>query len=148
MKLLKPKQGFLGIDGKNNLKTKSIIIPFGLEKTVTYGKGTRNGPKEIIKASHQVELFDEDLNCEPCKKFGFKTIKFFKIKNDMKSSLQQIEKIVKKVIENKQFPIDAAIKPAFLPIKLMTLVAKIAPTAIPTTDIDIGRVDSDFKGLI
>ena len=105
MKLLKPKQGFLGIDGKNNLKTKSIIIPFGLEKTVTYGKGTRNGPKEIIKASHQVELFDEDLNCEPCKKFGFKTIKFFKIKNDMKSSLQQIEKIVKKVIENKQFPL-------------------------------------------
>jgi agmatinase len=23
--------------------------------------GTKNGPKEIIKASHQVELYDEEL---------------------------------------------------------------------------------------
>ena len=30
----------------------------------------------------------------------------------------------------------------------MTFVAKIAPIAIPTTDIDIGKVESDFKGLI
>ena len=43
---------------------------------------------------------------------------------------------------------DAKINPAFLPIKLITLVARIAPTAMPTTDIDIGKVESDFKGLI
>ena len=43
---------------------------------------------------------------------------------------------------------DRYIKPSFLPIKLITFVAKIAPTAIPTTDIDIGNVESDFKGLI
>ena len=51
-------------------------------------------------------------------------------------------------METKKFPIDAKIKPAFLPIKLITLVEMIAPTAIPTTDIDIGKVESDFKGLI
>jgi hypothetical protein len=27
-------------------------------------------------------------------------------------------------------------------------VATIAPSAIPTTDIDIGKVDKDFNGLI
>ena len=43
---------------------------------------------------------------------------------------------------------DAEINPAFLPIKLMTFVAKIAPIAMPTTDIDLGKVESDFKGLI
>ena len=47
-----------------------------------------------------------------------------------------------------EFPIDADINPAFLPIKLITLVAKIAPIAIPTTDIDIGKVDNDCNGLI
>ena len=51
-------------------------------------------------------------------------------------------------METKEFPIDAKINPDFLPIKLMTLVAKIAPIAIPTTDIDIGKVESDFNGLI
>ena len=74
------KEGFLGIDNKIQLLTKSIVIPFGLEKTVSYGSGTKHGPKEIIKASHQVELYDEELNCEPYKKIGIKTIKPFKIK--------------------------------------------------------------------
>ena len=42
----------------------------------------------------------------------------------------------------------AKIKPTFLPNKLIVLVATIAPIAMPTTDIDIGKVDKDFKGLI
>ena len=63
MKYFSNKKGFLGIDNKFNFKEKVVIVPFGLEKTVSYGGGTKNGPKEIIKASHQVELYDEELNC-------------------------------------------------------------------------------------
>ena len=70
MKYLSNKNGFLGVDNKFNFKEKVVVVPFGLEKTVSYGGGTRNGPKEIIKASHQVELYDEELNCEPYKKIG------------------------------------------------------------------------------
>ena len=51
-------------------------------------------------------------------------------------------------IENSVLPIDANINPYFLPIKLITLVAIIAPIAIPTTEIDIGKVASDLIGLI
>ena len=65
MNYLSNKKGFLGTDNKFNGKVKAVVVPFGLEKTVSYGLGTKNGPKEIIKASHQVELFDEELNCEP-----------------------------------------------------------------------------------
>ena len=61
MNYLSNKQGFLGIENKFNIKEKAVVVPFGLEKTVSYGSGTRNGPKEIIKASHQVELFDSWL---------------------------------------------------------------------------------------
>ena len=55
MKYLSNKNGFLGIDNKVDFKEKVVVVPFGLEKTVSYGGGTKNGPKEIIKASHQVE---------------------------------------------------------------------------------------------
>ena len=79
MKYLSNKKGFLGIDNKSN-KENVVVIPFGIEKTVSYGGGTSKGPKEIIKASHQVELFDEDLNKEPYKKIGIKTLKPFPIK--------------------------------------------------------------------
>ena len=61
MNYLSNKKGFLGIDNKSNLREKVVVVPFGLEKTVSYGGGTKNGPKEIIKASHQVELYDEEL---------------------------------------------------------------------------------------
>ena len=39
-------------------------------------------------------------------------------------------------------------KPCFRPIMLINLDATTAPIAIPTTEIDIGRVDKDFNGLI
>tara|TARA_B100001741_G_scaffold197814_1_gene163182 strand:+ start:847 stop:1797 length:951 start_codon:yes stop_codon:yes gene_type:complete len=102
---LSNKQGFLGIDNKFSAKEKVVVIPFGLEKTVSYGGGTKNGPREIIKASHQVELYDEELNCEPYKKIGIKTLKPFRIKKEINSAISQIAEINKKLLNNKIFPI-------------------------------------------
>ena len=104
MKYLSNKNGFLGIDNKFNFKEKVIVVPFGLEKTVSYGGGTRNGPKEIIKASHQVELYDEELNCEPFKKIGIKTLKPFKIEKNVKKALSVMSKINQDILEKKLFP--------------------------------------------
>ena len=105
MKYLSQKKGFLGYDADNNLDPKVIVVPFGLEKTVSYGGGTRNGPKEIIKASHQVELFDEELNKEPYKDIGIKTIKPFAIKKNIKQALNQLSQINKKIISANKFPL-------------------------------------------
>ena len=105
MNYLSNKKGFLGIDNKFNFREKVVVVPFGLEKTVSYGGGTRNGPKEIIKASHQVELYDEELHCEPYKKIGIKTLKPFKINKDIKKALKQISDINEKILNKKLFPI-------------------------------------------
>ena len=104
MNYLSNKQGFLGVDNKFQIKEKAVIVPFGLEKTVSYGGGTKNGPQEIIKASHQVELFDEDLNCDPYKKIGIKTIKPFPIKRRMDEALKQIEKVNESLLKKNIFP--------------------------------------------
>ena len=105
MKYLSNKKGFLGIDNKIKRKENVVVIPFGLEKTVSYGGGTSKGPKEIIKASHQVELFDEDLNKEPYKNIGIKTLKPFPIKKNMNDALKQIENINKILLDKKKFPL-------------------------------------------
>ena len=105
MNYLSNKKGFLGIDNKFNFKEKVVVVPFGLEKTVSYGGGTKNGPKEIIKASHQVELYDEELNCEPYKKIGIKTLKPFKIDKNIVKALKQISKINEENLKNKIFPL-------------------------------------------
>jgi len=105
VKYLSNKKGFLGIDNKFNFNEKVVVIPFGLEKTVSYGGGTRNGPKEIIKASHQVELYDEELNCEPYKKIGIKTLKPFKIQKNIKKALNKMSKINEEILNKKIFPL-------------------------------------------
>ena len=105
LEYLSDKKGFLGVDNKFNFKEKVIIVPFGLEKTVSYGKGTKNGPKEIIKASHQVELYDEEFNCEPYKKIGIKTLKPFKIDKDITKALKKMSNINKVILDKKLFPV-------------------------------------------
>ena len=105
MKYLSNKNGFLGIDNKVNFKEKVVVVPFGLEKTVSYGGGTKNGPREIIKASHQVELYDEELNCEPYKKIGIKTLKPFKIDKNIKKALNKMSKINQEILDKNLFPI-------------------------------------------
>ena len=105
MKYLSNKNGFLGIDNDFSIKEKVVVVPFGLEKTVSYGGGTRNGPKEIIKASHQVELYDEEFHCEPYKKIGIKTLKSFKINKNIKKALKKMSDVNEEILNRKLFPI-------------------------------------------
>ena len=102
---LSNKKGFLGVENNFNFSPKVIVVPFGLEKTVSYGGGTKNGPREIIKASHQVELYDEELNCEPYKKIGIKTLKPFKIDKNIREALRKISNINSLILKKKLFPL-------------------------------------------
>lgn len=103
MNYLSNKDGFLGIDNKFKIREKAVVIPFGFEKTVSYGAGTKYGPREIIKSSHQVELYDEEFGTEPFKKIGIKTIKPFKILNNSKKALNQISELNAKLIKKNLF---------------------------------------------
>ena len=124
MKYLSQKKGFLGFDANENLDTKVIVVPFGLEKTVSYGSGTKNGPKEIIKASHQVELFDEELNKEPYKEIGIKTIKPFPIKKKIDQALDQLSAINEEIISDDKFPLVFGGEHSITPGSIKPLVNK------------------------
>lgn len=58
--------GFLGIGPphSNYAAARAAILPIPFEATTTYVRGTRRGPQAIIDASHQVELYDEELGRE------------------------------------------------------------------------------------
>jgi agmatinase len=43
-----------------------VVLPVPYEATTSYGGGTRNGPRAILEASRYVELFDQELDLEPC----------------------------------------------------------------------------------
>ncbi|MGA9753138.1 MAG: agmatinase [Acidobacteriota bacterium] len=43
-----------------------VILPIPYEVTTSYAKGTKFGPRAIIEASRNMELYDEELGLEPC----------------------------------------------------------------------------------
>lgn len=59
---------FLGIRGcKTSSAADIVVLSVPYELTTSYGQGTENGPAAAIKASSQVELYDELLPSElPC----------------------------------------------------------------------------------
>jgi agmatinase len=82
----------------------AVIIPFGLEASVSYGGGTRAGPAAMITASHQVELFDEDLWCEPVAEYGVVTLSEPEIETgDIRAALVELEALTAAVLDDGKF---------------------------------------------
>ncbi len=48
------------------VRSKVVILPLPLEKTTSYMKGTAKAPRAIVEASTQVELYDPEMDLEPC----------------------------------------------------------------------------------
>lgn len=77
-------------------KSRVAIIQVPYEKTVTYKKGTVNGPSAIIEASKKMELFDEELNQETYK-IGIHTMDPLAVEN--LGSEEMIDKVYQSVLE-------------------------------------------------
>ena len=106
MKTLPQKTNFLGIEKEFSSYENSKIAIYSapLENTVSYGSGTKNGPKEILKASHYVEFYNEEMDRELCFEKGIATlpIKIFdKLKS--KSAIDKIEKDVANILTDEKF---------------------------------------------
>ena len=66
------ERNFLGLDESwsDPHGARVVILPVPYEHTSSYGRGSKNGPEAILRASHQVELYDEELRCEVFRETG------------------------------------------------------------------------------
>lgn len=104
----KPEEGFTGLPAKeasNPQSARAVIVPFGLETSVTYGSGTAKGPDAIIKASPNLEFFDEELWREPFRDFGIATLETPEIASALPDALDQLEDIVRRILDAERFPL-------------------------------------------
>lgn len=107
MQFLSPAKGFLGLQKKDAATAKdakAVIIPFGLESSVSYGGGTAKGPQAMIDASHQVELFDDEFWCEPFRRYGVVTMNPPRIAKGQVKALAQLEGMVEETLKSGKFP--------------------------------------------
>lgn len=107
LKVMPAPTGFLGLSQEDSVsydKAKAVVIPFGLEASVTYGGGTSKGPAAMIAASPELERFDEHLWCEPFREIGIVTLQEPDIERDQEAAIKQLEMIVRQVVVDGKFP--------------------------------------------
>lgn len=86
-------------------KAKVVITQAPYEKTATYKKGTKNGPRAIIEASKNMELFDDELNQETYK-IGIHTASPLETENLAPENM--VEKVyvsTQEVLKSGKFPV-------------------------------------------
>src|SRR5512147_3216930 len=67
------------------------VLPVPFERTVSYGRGTANGPAAILRASQSMELYDEELGGETAE-IGITTLPpFLPEAFDLAEAMQELE---------------------------------------------------------
>ncbi len=95
MKVLKEEVNFLAIEEEHSSYDKSaiVIVSAPYEHTVSYGGGTKEGPKAILEASAFVEFYDDEFDNELCFEQGIATLEELdfagKVDKDMLDYLEQ-----------------------------------------------------------
>ena len=92
-------------DAAHPERARAVVIPFGLEASVSYGSGTSAGPAAILAASHQLELYDEELEREACLEYGIATVREPAIQGPIEGALAQLSGLVEQVLEEGRFPL-------------------------------------------
>jgi agmatinase len=93
------------LDAHDPGAARAVVIPFGLEASVSYGGGTAQGPSAILRASQQLELYDEELGCEPYRAWGVAALREPVIEPSIEAALVQLTHLVEGVIAQDKFPL-------------------------------------------
>jgi agmatinase len=84
-------------------ESKIVVLPVPFERTTSYVAGTRNGHHEILLASGQVELWDEETRSEVFDHGIYTLPELEPASQDMRGALDEIRRVVTSLIERDKF---------------------------------------------
>ena len=115
-----------------------VIIPCPHEATTSYGHGTRKGPAAILRALPKVELFDEELGYEPCRK-GPASIQ-------KPTPVTRLESTVARILKDDKIPVILGGEHSITPFAVKAVAAKYKNLSVLQLDAHADLRDS-YKGL-
>lgn len=95
-----PQENFLGLTEEQSALESAgvIVLPVPYEGTVSYGGGTRFGPRAIVNASMQVELYDREFQREYGAEYGVHTLPPLAVNHaSPEEMVRQIEEAVRDI---------------------------------------------------
>jgi len=102
-----PPYNFMGLEPElSNFKNAKVaVLPVPYDSTTSYRSGARDGPRAIIQASRNLELYDDDLGYEPSE-IGIATLDELEpSRSSPEETINRVEKVFEELIENRKFPV-------------------------------------------
>ena len=83
--------------------SRAVVLPVPFEKTTSYVTGTRNGPREILLASGQVELWDQETGLDAHSQGIFTLPEMELAYNEVRPALDEIKRVVSTLLDHDKF---------------------------------------------
>ncbi|MGC8730091.1 MAG: agmatinase [Candidatus Micrarchaeia archaeon] len=100
-----PPYNLFGLENSDYETSKIVVLPIPYDSTSSYKAGSREGPKAIIEASRQIELFNEETEHDISNIGIYTTEEIEPNINSPEGMINRIEKEVKPLIDDKKFPL-------------------------------------------
>ena len=82
-----------------------VLIPVTYDLTTSYGTGARHGPLALLRASGQMELYDEELGCTPADVGVHTMAPIEQIASGPRAMVERVAESVGKVLDAAKMPI-------------------------------------------
>lgn len=115
-------------------RARVVVLPVPLERTTSYVPGTRFGPREILLASTQVELFDEELGVD-VHGIGICTLPEMEFPDgDLAACLGRVRRVVGEIVGRGKLPVVLGGEHSITPAVVGALVARHAGLSVLQID--------------
>ena len=82
---------------------RAVVLPIPYEATISFGSGTRGGPRAIILASRQMESFERELSADPSE-LGIATLdELEQVVSGPEAMIEKIESAAREIIGDGKF---------------------------------------------
>jgi len=81
----------------------AVVLPVPFERTTSYVAGTRNAPREILLASNQVELFDDETGTDAHMESVFTLPELELPSADIEAAIGEIRRVVRELAPHGKF---------------------------------------------
>ena len=114
---------------------RAVILPIPLERTTSYVQGTKDGPREILQASTQLEIWDEELEVD-VSSVGLCTLPGMELLHgDMQAALDEITGVSSIILEKEKFLVSLGGEHSITP-------ALVAATTAHYPDLSVLQIDA------
>ena len=102
---LAPERGFMHLDDEYTAfdSARVVVVPVPFDGTTCYQPGTREGPRAIIDASRNLELYDAELARSPYE-VGIHTLRAVEpVMGNANAMVERVEHVTRQLLEREKF---------------------------------------------